>query len=65
MTFWGEIDRQHILPYGTPDEVRGAVLRVRHILDDGHGGVIAQCEWGKDNTRRNIEAVFRAWLEPL
>ena len=35
------------------------------ILDDGSGGVIAQCEWGNDVAAANIEAVFAAWLEPL
>ncbi|MGB6031528.1 MAG: uroporphyrinogen decarboxylase family protein [Bacteroidota bacterium] len=62
LTFWGEIDRQSILPFGTQDEVRAAVRRVRSALDDGSGGVIAQCEWGKDNSRENVEAVFEAWL---
>lgn len=62
VTFWGEIDRQHILPFGTPEDVRAAVRRVRDALDDGTGGVIAQCEWGKDNARVNVEAVFEAWL---
>ncbi|MCZ7542952.1 MAG: hypothetical protein M5R40_05170 [Anaerolineae bacterium] len=28
-------------------------------------GVIAQCEWGNDTPRENVEAVFEAWLEPL
>jgi hypothetical protein len=64
VTFWGEIDRQHVLPFGTPDEVRQAVMRVRRALDDGRGGVIAQCEWGKHNPEANIEAVYKAWLEP-
>lgn len=63
ITFWGEIDRQHILPFGTPDEVRQAVQRVRKALDTGHGGVIAQCEFGKLDPRENIAAVFQAWLE--
>lgn len=63
ITFWGEIDRQHVLPFGSPDDVRAAVRRVRNALDDGTGGVIAQCEWGKDNSKDNIEAVFRAWLD--
>ena len=61
ITFWGEIDRQRILPYGTPEEVRAAVHRVRKALDAGNGGVIAQCEWGKDNSAENIAAVFEAW----
>ena len=63
ITFWGEIDRQHILPFGTPDEVRAAVRRVRAALDDGRGGVIAQCEWGKDNPIENVRAVYQAWME--
>ena len=63
VTFWGEIDRQHALPFGSPQDVQAAVHRVRNALDDGTGGVIAQCEWGKDNSRNNIEAVFAAWLE--
>jgi uroporphyrinogen decarboxylase len=61
ITFWGEIDRQHVLPYGSPEDVRTAVRRVRKALDDGTGGVIAQCEWGKDNKQENVEAVYEAW----
>ncbi|HOZ50157.1 MAG TPA: uroporphyrinogen decarboxylase family protein [Candidatus Hydrogenedentes bacterium] len=64
ITFWGEISRQDILPFGTVDEVRAAVRRVRHALDDGSGGVIAQCEWGIRDPIENIEAVFETWLEP-
>jgi len=62
VTFWGEMDRQHVLPFGTPEEVRAAVHRVRRALDEGRGGLIAQCEWGKDNPKGNIETVFREWL---
>ena len=63
ITFWGEIDRQHILPFGTVDDVRQAVRRVRQALDTGRGGVIAQCEFGKLDPRENIAAVFQTWLE--
>lgn len=63
ITFWGEIDRQHALPFGTPEEVKEAVRRVRRALDDGSGGVIAQCEWGKDNSLANVRAVYEAWME--
>jgi uroporphyrinogen decarboxylase len=61
ITFWGEIDRQWVLPFGTPKDVRDAVKRVRTALDDGNGGVIAQCEWGVDVPAENIAAVFEAW----
>ncbi len=65
ITFWGEISRQHILPFGTVEEVRAAVRRVRRALDDGRGGVIAQCEWGLRDPRENIETVFETWMEEL
>jgi len=62
VSFWGEIDRQHVLPLGAREEVVDAVRRVRGALDDGSGGVIAQCEWGMDDPNDNIRAVFEAWL---
>lgn len=62
VTFWGEVDRQHLLPFGTPQEVYAAVKRVRSLLDDGTGGVIAQCEWGIPDPAENIRAVYEAWL---
>jgi hypothetical protein len=65
ITFWGEIDRQRLLPFGDPDEITEAVYRVRRAFDDGIGGLIAQCDWGKNNPSKNIEAVFNAWSEPL
>lgn len=64
ITFWGEIDRQWVLPFGTPEDVASAVRRVRTALDDGRGGVIAQCEWGNDVAAPNVQAVFDAWLIP-
>jgi hypothetical protein len=63
ITFWGEIDRQHIMPFGQAEDVRKAVHRVRRALDTGYGGVIAQFEWGKDVPRVNVEAAFETWLE--
>jgi uroporphyrinogen decarboxylase len=63
ITFWGEMDRQHVLPFGNPNDIRAAVRRVRDALDDGTGGVIGQCEWGKDNPKENIETLFEAWLQ--
>jgi uroporphyrinogen decarboxylase len=65
VTFWGEIDRQRILPFGTPEEVRAAVQRVRAALDDGSGGLIALLDWGKNDPLENVEAAFAAWAEDL
>ena len=60
ITFWGEIDRQHILPEGTPAQVEEAVKAVKESLW-ADGGCIAQCEFGPGAKPENVEAVFRAW----
>ncbi|OHB59063.1 MAG: hypothetical protein A2Y12_18490 [Planctomycetes bacterium GWF2_42_9] len=65
ITFWGEIDRQCVLPFGSPADVHKAVCKVREAFDSNCGGVIAQCEWGPNNPVANIEAVFQAWQLPL
>ena len=61
VTFWGEIDRQQILPFGTEEDVRQAVRRVHNATKHAHGGVIAQCEWGKNSRPQNVAAVFEEW----
>jgi len=62
MTFWGEIDRQDLLAFGTRDQVATAVREVReHLYADG--GVIAQCEFGPGAIPENVLHVFRTWQE--
>ncbi len=65
ITFWGEIDRQHILPFGTVEDVRMAVRRAAGALqvETRRSGVIAQCEWSKIDPFDNVKAVFETWDE--
>lgn len=58
ITFWGEVDRQHILPSEDQDEVRRAVRRIKRSLYDPRGGLIIQCEFGAEAKPENVEAVF-------
>jgi len=60
ITFWGEIDRQLILPRGTTDEVAKAVRSVAANLNVD-GGVIAQCEFGPGAKPENVYTVFETW----
>lgn len=60
ITFWGEIDRQQTLPYGSLQDVINAVMQVKEHLYD-NGGVIAQCEFGAEVNPDNVEAVFETW----
>jgi uroporphyrinogen-III decarboxylase len=62
MTFWGEIDRQHLLPRGTPIEIDAAVNSVYETLwEPGKGGAIAQCEFGPGANPANVSRVYEAW----
>jgi hypothetical protein len=60
LTFWGEIDRQQLLPHGTRAEVVRTVRDMHAALYRG-GGVIAQCEFGPGARPENVAAVFEAW----
>jgi uroporphyrinogen decarboxylase len=62
ITFWGEPDRQRLLPEGTRADVFEAVRRMRESLCAG-GGVIAMCEFGLAANPDNVEAYFDAWLD--
>lgn len=60
ITFWGEIDRQHILVEGTEKDAKNAVRSVyENLWKDG--GCIAQCEFGPGGNPATVEAVFAAW----
>lgn len=60
ITFWGEIDRQHLLVNGTQKEISQAVKQVFQSLY-AEGGIIAQCEFGLEARPENVAAVFAAW----
>ncbi len=60
ITFWGEIDRQHLLPHATPEEIRQAVVRFQDNLYS-NGGVIAQLEFGLLTKPENVRAAFETW----
>ena len=60
ITFWGEIDRQHLLPYGRVEDIDKAVYSVRNSLWS-KGGCIAQCEFGPGAKPENVAAVFENW----
>ncbi len=60
ITFWGEIDRQHLLPHGTRKEIQQAVYDVwLHLFQNG--GVIGQCEFGLEAKPENVFTVYETW----
>jgi len=60
LTFWGEIDRQHLLPEGSVDDIRRAVREVYNTLWQD-GGCIAQLEFGAAAKAENVRAAFEIW----
>jgi len=62
ITFWGEIDRQHLLPHGSIADIDNAVQSVYDNLWQD-GGCIAQCEFGPGGNPDNVYEVYRKWNE--
>jgi uroporphyrinogen decarboxylase len=61
ITFWGEIDRQHVLPSPDPRDGRHAVRQVAQHLYDPRGGIIVQLEMGAGANPDTVAAVFEEW----
>ncbi len=61
ITFWGEIDRQHVLPDPDPQVGRDAVRKVAQHLYDPAGGLIAQFEFGPGANPATALAIFEEW----
>ena len=61
IAFWGGIDSQQVLPFGTPEEVRAEVRRVFGLLGPGGGWVIAAVHNVQpDVPPENLLALFEA-----
>jgi hypothetical protein len=56
------MDRQHLLPAGTPADIDRAVRRVKDALWRD-GGCIAQCEFGPGGRPENVYQVYKTWEE--
>ena len=61
ITFWGEIDRQHVLTSPDPETGRKAVQKVARHLYDPLGGLIAQFELTPGSNPDTAIAIFEEW----
>ncbi|HTO21805.1 MAG TPA: uroporphyrinogen decarboxylase family protein [Spirochaetia bacterium] len=59
--FRTDLDRQKIVPFGTPEQVRRHVVNVFEHLGTPAGGVIACGEIGPDTPLENIRAMYEAF----
>jgi len=60
ITFWGEMDRQGLLSYGSTTDIETAVRRVYSAFWK-NGGAIAQCEFGAGSKPENVQKMFETW----
>lgn len=58
MTFWGEIDRQHVLPSADPEVGRRAVRDYLQHFHDPKGGLFVQFEFGLGANPATVMAVL-------
>jgi len=73
LTFHGGIDTQHVLPFGSPEEVKREVERCVKIL--GEKGTLHYCPFPRNHERstarkyrgpcRSYQGISKAVLEPL
>ena len=60
MTVWGELDRQHVMPHGTPEDVQKLIETIKNTFWHD-GGVIGQFEVNKDMPIDNIRQGIMGW----
>lgn len=56
-----DLDRQHILPHGTPEEVKNHVKEIIALFANYNGGLILHGEIGPDVPFENITAMYQAF----
>lgn len=61
--FRTDIDRQHVLPFVSPAEVKDHIHRLFETIGTPEGGIIACGEAIEDVPLENIEAMYEAFLE--
>ena len=61
--FRTDLDRQSLLPYGTPQQIRQAVHELFDALGTPGGGIVANGDIDTDVPLENIRAMYEAFLE--
>jgi len=60
-----DIDRQHLLPFGTPEDIEKYIEYVIKELGSRKGGLMLKAEIGYDVPLENVEAICRAFERNL
>lgn len=60
--FRTDIDRQNLMPYASPEEVRDYIITLFHDIGTPEGGIIACGEISEDVPLENIKAMYDTFL---
>jgi uroporphyrinogen decarboxylase len=61
LSFWGAIDQQQILPFGTPEEIEAEVRGIIEVLGEGGGYLASPAHVIQPDTpMENVEAFINA-----
>ena len=63
VAFRTDIDRQHVMPFGSPAEVKEEVHRTFDACGSSKGGIVACGEIGPDVPLANVRAMYEAFRE--
>ena len=58
-----DIDRQHLIPWGSPDEIRAYVKKVLKLFGNHNGGILLHGEVGPDVPLENVQALYAAYYD--
>jgi uroporphyrinogen-III decarboxylase len=58
-----DIDRQHVMPFGSTSEVKEEVQRTFEACGSSKGGIVACGEVGPDVPLENIRAMYEAFRD--
>ncbi len=61
--FRTDVDRQNVMTFGSPEEVKSHIGRLFRALGSEKGGVIACGEIGRDTPLDNIKAMYETFME--
>jgi uroporphyrinogen decarboxylase len=65
ITLYGELDRQQVLPFGSPDMVHQQVVWLRRLVECSDGGMIGMCSMGLMEPLENLFAAYESWEVPF
>jgi uroporphyrinogen decarboxylase len=61
LSFWGAIDQQHLLPFGTPAQIEADVREKMRVLGEGGGYMVSPAHIIQEDTPlENVEAMIEA-----